>query len=99
MERSGKMEKDPSFGSSRLFVPRFLPDTRKYSSPCFSRGPLIGEEEIGLTGTRNERRGGEEGRERERPLSKEISRRGWPLTMGSMINVRSEERCWTGITS
>lgn len=76
MERSGKMEKDPSFGSSRLFVPRFLPDTRKYSSPCFSRGPLIGEEEIGLTGTRNERRrrGGRKG-EREASLERDLEER------------------------
>lgn len=79
MERSGRMEKDPSFGSSRLFVPRFLPDTRKYSSPCFSRGPLIGEEEIGLTGTRNEReetrgRGGRKG-EREASLERDLEER------------------------
>lgn len=73
MERSGKMEKDPSFGSSRLFVPRFLPDTRKYSSPCFSRGPLIGEEEIGLTGTRNERRGRKG--EREASLERDLEER------------------------
>lgn len=76
MERSGKMEKDPSFGSSRLFVPRFLPDTRKYSSPCFSRGPLIGEEEIGLTGTRNERRGrGRRKGERETSLERDLEER------------------------
>lgn len=73
MKRSGK---DPSFGSSRLFVPRFLPDTRKYSSPCFSRGPLIGEEEIGLTGTRNERRGrGERKGEREASLERDLEER------------------------
>lgn len=76
MEQSGKMEKDPSFGSSRLFVPRFLPDTRKYSSPCFSRGPLIGEEEIGLTGTRNERRGrGGRKEEREASLERDLEER------------------------
>ena len=72
------MEKDPSFGSSRLFVPRFLPDTRKYSSPCFSRGPVIGEEEIGLTGTRNERGGrggrkGERGHSRKSDLEKRLT--------------------------
>lgn len=83
----------------RLFPPLCSTISSRYPEifePVFFKGaPLIGEEDrVNRYSKRNER--GE--RERSLSLSKEISR-SWPLTMGSMINVRWRNDVGRGVVS